>query len=84
MIIINSDIGSIFNFNNTISIQISYDCDKYILRNISNSGLQELAIFSHKNDAIETLEKIAAYYDRDMKVVHINNKMEDKYATDRT
>lgn len=84
MIIMNSNTGSIFNFNNTTSIQMSYDNNKYILYNASTNGLQELAIFRHKNDAIETLEKIAAYYDRDMKVVHINNKMEDKYATDRT
>jgi hypothetical protein len=84
MLIVNSASGLIFNFDNIVSIGSTYDDNNYSIIHNSTGSLSTIAKFKQKEDMIDAIDKIIAYYESNKKVVFIEDKLEDKYAADRT
>ena len=86
MIIVNDNYGSIYNFDNILSIEPSHN-NKYYTLNICNHDLtliKPIAKFTHEKDLNDCIDKIIDYYTGNKKVVFIKDKLEDKNDTNRT
>lgn len=81
MLIVNSARGLIFNFDNIVSIGSTHDDNSYRIIHNSAGSLSTIAKFKLKQDMIDAIDKIIAYYESDKKVVCIEDKLEDKDET---